>query len=475
MHSDVSPSSPRTHFLSRRGFLCAAAGAWATISVVPARVLGADGELAPSRTPRLAGVGVGGVGFGQLQECESAGFKIAALCDVDDVYAKKAFDKWPHARRYRDFREMLSAENDQIDAVYCGTPDHTHALVSMAALRRGKHVCCVKPLTRTVQEGRALLAAARNAGVATQMTAAPNTSEPACRTCEYVQAGLLGGVREVHIWTNRPVWPQGMARPEGEDPVPQTFDWKLWLGPAPARPFKNKWPEGHHALTQLKASVDWVKNYNGVYHPFNFRGWWDFGSGALGDMGCHHFNTVVRALRLGAPHRVSATSTKVLPETAPLASIVTYEFAAREGMPATRIIWYDGGLKPTSPVELGEQPLPEEGSIYLGDAGKMLYSWEGVKLLPAGLETKAKEIPRTLARRSGTWKEWFEACSGAGPAGCAFDWAVPLTELVLLGNIAIRMGKPLDWDAARATFTNHEPANQLLAEPYHNGWSLETV
>ncbi len=461
--------------VSRRRFLQAAAGGCALFSLVPARVLGAEGQPAAGSRVSLAGVGVGGVGFGQLQELEKAGFAIGALCDVDDAYAKKAYDKWPQARRYRDFREMLAAEGNRIDAVYVGTPDHTHALIVKAALRRKKHVCCVKPLTRTVGEGRALAEAARQAGVATQMTAAANTSEWACRTAEWVQAGLLGEVREVHIWTNRPVWPQGMGRPAGEDPVPATLDWKLWLGPAPLRPFKAVWPAGHHALQQLKADVDWIRQYNGVYHPFNFRGWWDFGTGALGDMGCHHFNTVFRALKLKHARSVFATSTKALEETAPLAAIVTYDFAAREGLPPVRLVWYDGGLQPPRPAELGNQALPEEGAIYVGREGSLLYSWGGPKLLGAGLSAKAQSVPKTLPRRSGTWSEWHEACQGGQPAGCHFDWAVPLTEAVLLGNIAIRVGKPLEWDAARMKFPNLDSANRFLQEPYHNGWSLETV
>jgi len=432
-------------------------------------------DKAPSCKIALAGVGVGGVGFGQLAECEKAGFHITALCDVDDAYAKKAFDKWPQARRYRDFRQMLSAEGDQIDAVYVGTPDHTHALIARAALRRKKHVCCVKPLTRTVHEGRVLLEAARQAGVATQMTAAANTSEWACRTCEWVQGGLLGAVREAHVWSNRPVWPQGMTRPPGEDPVPATLDWKLWLGPAPFRPFKQHWPDDHHALTQLKAAVDWVKQYRGVYHPFNFRGWWDFGTGALGDMGCHHFNTVFRALRLTAPRAVSATSTLVEKETAPLASIVTYDFDARPGLPPVRLVWYDGGLQPPRPLEMDNHPMPEEGAIYVGDEGRLLYSWDGPKLLAPGLAARAESIKKSLPRRGGTWQEWYETCSGGEPAGCAFDWAVPLTEAVLLGNIAIRTGRRLEWDAASMKLTNDSSANAYLQEPYHNGWSLDAI
>jgi predicted dehydrogenase len=461
----------RRRAVSRRQFLKGSA-ALATVSIIPARVLGADGGTPPSGKLNLAGVGVGGVGFGQLQSCEEAGFNIVALCDVDDVYAKKAYDKWPQARRYRDFREMLSTEGDRIDAVYCGTPDHTHALIALASLRRKKHVCCVKPLTRTIHEGRVLLEAARQARVATQMTAAPCTSEEACRTVEWIQGGVLGAVREVHIWSNRPLWPQGMQRPPGEDPLPGTLDWKLWIGPAPMRPFKDKWPAGHYTLAQLKANPDWIAQYNGVYHPFNFRGWWDFGTGALGDMGCHHFNTVVRSLQLGAPRNIEAKATKVMTETAPLASIVTYDFAANGGQPPVRLIWYDGGLQPPRPVELAES-LPEEGVLYLGDEGKLLYSWDGPRLLTTGRRAKADAIPKTLPRRPGTWGEWFEACRGGEPAGCSFDRAVPLTELVLLGNIALRVGKRLEWDAASTTFTNSPEATGYVQEAYQNGWSLD--
>jgi len=460
---------------SRRDFLRVSAAAWATLSVVPGHVLGAAGQPTPNSRPQLAGVGVGGVGFGQLDECEKAGFRIIALCDVDDVYAKKAYDRWPQARRYRDFRELLQAEADRLDAVYVGTPDHTHALITLAALRRKKHVCCVKPLTRTAHEGRVLLDAARQSRVATQMTAAANTGEEACRTCEWIQGGAIGAVREVHVWSDRPLWPQGMTRPPGEDPLPATFDWKLWLGPAPMRPFKANWPDGHAALTALKSSPEWIAQYHGVYHPFNFRGWWDFGTGALGDMGCHHFNTILRALRLKSPKHVEATATKVFPESAPLASIVTYSFDARDGLPPVQVIWHDGGLKPARPAGLGDQPLPDEGTLYRGEQGVLLSSWSGPKLFPESIRSRAEGIRKTLTRRSGTWGEWFEACRGGEPAGCDFEWAVPLTELVLLGNIALRTGKRLEWDASQLRFLNETSANSFLKEPYHNGWSLDAI
>ena len=463
--TDSSPA------FSRRRFLKVAAATWATANIVPRHVLGGPGQTPPSAKLNLAGVGIGGVGFGQLKSCDEAGFNIVALCDVDDVYAKKAFDKWPQARRYRDFREMLQAETDKIDAVYCGTPDHTHAIITLAALRRKKHVCCVKPLTRTIHEGRVVIEAARQAGVATQVTAQANTSEAACRTCELLRAGAIGAVREVHIWSNRPLWPQGMTRPPGEDPIPASFDWKLWLGPAPQRPFKDQWPGGHYALEQVKAAGKSGPHSKGVYHPWNFRGWWDFGTGALGDMGCHYFNTPFRALKLVHPTHVQATGTKVFTETAPLASIVTYDFPARGDMPPVRVIWYDGGLKPPALSEIEGQPLPDGGALYVGDDGRML----GPAVLPASRATKFESVPKTLPRRGGTWEEWFTACKGGERAGCHFDWAGPLTEAVLLGNIAIRAGKRLDWDGAQMKFTNNPDANKYLTEPYQNGWTLAAV
>lgn len=445
---------------SRRAFLARAALIGAAVQFVPARVFGANSK------PLLAGVGIGGVGHSQLLACDKAGFQLAALCDVDDTYAKKTFDKFPQARRYRDYREMLQAEGDKIDCVYCGTPDHTHALITLAALRGKKHVCCVKPLTRTIHEARLVIAEAKRAAVATQVTASPNTSETACRTCELIAAGAIGAVREVHIWSNRPIWPQGMERPAGADPVPPTFDWKLWLGPAPERPFKADWPEGHYALNQM--NMKGKPSKRGVYHPFNFRGWWDFGTGSLGDMGCHHFNTPFRALQLAAPIRVSATSTKVLPESAPLASIVTYEFPARGSLPPVRIIWYDGGLKPPYPAEMDGDPLPLEGTLYVGDEGKML----GNLILNDARAKQFNATPRTLPRRGGTWEEWFQAVQGGERAGCHFEWAGPLAEAVQLGNIAIRRAKRLDWDTAARIFTNDPEANTLVEQPYHNGWDL---
>ena len=454
----------RTVSVSRRAFLKTSAAAAFAFNLVPRHVLGGEGQTPPSERITLAGIGVGGVGHSQIKACDKAGFQIVALCDVDDLHAKKTYDLFPQARRYRDFRELLAAEGDKADAVYCGTPDHTHAVVTLAALRAKKHVCCVKPLTRTVEECRAVTAAAQAAGTATQVTTRPNTNEEGCRSTELIAAGAIGAVREVHVWSYRPVWPQGMpGRPEGEDPVPATLDWKLWIGPAPMRPFKAKWPDGN-PLPDLPP-----KNWGGraVYHPFNFRGWWDFGCGALGDMGCHYLNAPYRALKLGYPTRVSASTSKRFDESFPLASIVTYDFPAREGLPEVRVVWYDGGLQPPKPRELAGK-LPDEGVLYIGDTGKMVFE----NIIDPALAATCAAIPKTLPRREGTWGEWLTACKGGARAGCDFAWSGPLTEFVLLGNIALRTGKEIAYDAAAARITNAPEADALLRQPYHNGWSL---
>ncbi len=451
--------------VSRRSFLKTAAVSAGAFSIVPRHVLGGDGHTPPSEKVTLAGIGIGGVGHPQLKDCQKTGFEVVALCDVDDVHAKKSYDHFPQARRYRDFRDLIATEKDKIDAVYCGTPDHSHAIICLEALRAKKHLCCVKPLTRTVEECRAVVAAAKSAGVATQVTASPNTGEGGCRTTELIQAGAIGDVHEVHVWSYRPVWPQGMIeRPKGEDPIPDTLDWNLWIGPAEMRPFKAQWPDDN-PLPKMT-----IHNWGGkaIYHPFNFRGWWDFGTGALGDMGCHYLNIPYRALKLRYPDSVHASTSKLYPESFPLASVVTYDFPAREGMPPVRVVWYDGGLRPPKPIEMGKENLPEEGVIYIGSKGRML----GERILDPQLAGKFKDVPRTLKRRSGTWGEWMEACRGGEPAGCNFEWAGLLTEFVLLGNIALRTGKHISYDAEGVKIDGVPEAHALLRQPYHNGWKL---
>jgi len=457
--------------ITRRDLL-AGASALATVSIVPSSVLGGPGKTAPSDKPTVGGVGIGGVGHGQIQQVARAGFQVVALCDVDDAMAAKTWRKFPQARKYRDFREMLAKEGDKIDAVYCGTPDHTHAIISIAALKARKHVLTVKPLTRTIWEGRMLAEEAIKAGVMTQMTAAPASTESGCRTCEIIWDGIIGDVTDVHIWSNRPLWPHGMNRPKGSDPIPKTLDWDMWLGPAAKRPFVKRWPAGSLELAQ-------VKDFNpnpAVYHPWNFRGWIDFGTGALGDMGCHHWNTPRRALKLGHPTSVSASATKMMGESWPLASIITYQFPARGKMPPVKIVWYDGGIKPARPAELETgRRMPRDGIIYKGTKGVMMGSGaSGVpRLLPDSKMQSYTPPPKTLKRRSGIYGEWFEAVRGGEkPSEHWPDCSVPLTELVLLGCCALQAKRPLQWDGANMKFTNYSAGNKLLKPDYQNGWKL---
>jgi hypothetical protein len=330
-------TSARCGAITRRQWLGGAVAAGAAFTIVPRHVLGGANHTAPSDKLALAGIGIGGIGFPQLQSCEQAGFEIVALCDVDEVYGKKSFDRWPQAKRFRDYREMYEAMDSQIDAVYCATPDHSHAVIVLPALRRKKHVCCVKPITRTIVESARW---SRRLG--------GRRGHDGYVVLEYQRRGLphlradLGrgdrsGARAAPV--ERPALvAAGDDASQRRRSCPATLDWDLWIGPAAMRPFKAVWPEGHLALEQIER-----RPRSAVYHPWNFRGWWDFGTGSLGDMGCHHANTPFRALKLTHPTSVSAMSTKAMPETAPLASIVTYEFPAREDMPPVRVVWYDGG------------------------------------------------------------------------------------------------------------------------------------
>jgi hypothetical protein len=471
MNNEGRNSKEKSPGLSRRDFIRTAGPLLAGMTIVPRHVLGGVGTIPPSETIQVAGIGIGGVGHGQITSVsKQAGTRIAFLCDVDDAYAKKTYDRFPKAKVYRDYREMFNAEDDKIDAVYCGTPDHTHTVICQEALKKGKHTLCVKPLTRTIYENRHLMKEAKKAGVATQVTASAYTSDSSCRVREAIWDGAIGDVYEAHIWSNRPLWPQGMLRPPGRDRIPDTLDWDLWIGPAPMRPFVAEWPEDHTALRQVKAS----KNpRRAVYHPWNFRGWWDFGTGALGDMGCHHFNHAFKALKLGLPNGVSATASKVFDESAPLASIVTYEFPAREGMPPLRLVWYDGGLKPPRPKQLEPgRELPNDGNMYVGTKGVMMGGMGHEMIIPESKRRAYEMPPETLERRSGTWGEWVEAIRGGQPASCNFDWAGILTEAVLLGNIAIRTGKSLQWDAENMKFANNDEANEQVKPDYRSGWSI---
>ena len=416
--------------------------------IVPRFVLG-RGYTAPSDKLNLAGVGIGGVGKSYLQNVESEA--IITLCDVDLNFAQSAFEKYPDAKVFQDFREMLDAV--EIDGVVIGTPDHTHAIIAKAALKRGKHVYCAKPLTRTIYESRQLTKLAKETGVATQMSIQMNAAEEHRLIEEWITDGAIGDVREVHIWSNRPIWPQGIESPVELPSVPPSLDWNLWIGPAPFRP------------------------YHPVYHPFKFRGWYDFGTGALGDMGCHQFDPVVKALKLEGPTSIYASSTELFPETFPKASIIYYDFPARENKPPVKVIWYDGGLKPERPPELetgrdfGEW---NGGLLFIGDEGKLLASATGQnpRLIPEAKMKSYKRPPQSLPRSIGHYEEWVAACKGGPAAGADFSYGGPLTEIVLLGNIAVRTRRRLNWEKKTGRFIDDNEANAFLKEPYFHGWSI---
>ncbi|MBQ2629720.1 MAG: Gfo/Idh/MocA family oxidoreductase [Kiritimatiellae bacterium] len=457
--------------MTRKKFIGGVLAAGVAPTVVPSSVFGAN---APSNRITLGGIGVGGVGNWQLPMAQEAGFEIVALCDVDSKYAQKARDKFPQARFYRAFRKMLADEGDRIDAVYCGTPDHTHAVISLAALAAKKHLCCVKPLTRSVEECRAVVATARRAGVATQVTAAAWTEEGNMRSMEIINAGLIGEVEAVDMWSLRPVWPQGMpAYPDFTDKVPDTLDWDLWLGPAKKRDFAVRWPKGSPIPEMSKAN--WCGD--AVYHPFNFRGWFEFGAGALGDMGCHRANPVYKVLGLDWPEYVEASCTRVSSVAFPVASVVTFDYAKRGSRPPIRLMWHDGGILPAKPKAMGVEPLPEEGIMYHGTKGDMLVAFvKGVSQEPRVFgpgAADAAKLPRTLPRRKGgIYGEWLEACKGGEKASCNFDFAQYITEFVQLGNLAIRTGKGVKFDPVAMKVKDNDAANELLRIPYENGWTL---
>jgi predicted dehydrogenase len=440
---------------SRREFVNSAASAAALFHIVPRHVLG-RGYRAPSDTLNVACIGVGGMGRNDVKGME--GENLVALCDVDWNAAEDAFRSYPRARRYRDYREMLDKELKSVDAVTVSTPDHSHAAAAMLVLKAGKHVYCQKPLARTLGEVRALMReAAARPKQTTQMGNQGHTNEGTRQIREWVEAGVIGAVREVHYWTNRPIWPQGIDRPTQLHTPPATLDWNLWLGPAPERP------------------------YNPAYAPFNWRGWWDFGTGALGDMACHGMDAAFWGLDLGYPTRVEPETSKLYDETAPKFSRVTYDFPARGNRPAVKVIWRDGGLWPPKPAGLPETMdwPPEEigGQMWVGDSGALLAGMygENPRLLDAARDAELKANPPAAKyeRSPGVYAEWIRAMKGGAPNLSTFaGHAGPLTEMVLLGCLAVRMGQPIDVDHTTGKVTNAAVPAEWLSPVYRKGWTL---
>src|SRR6267143_1834302 len=514
--------------MTRRKFVkdatIAAASAGAAITIVPRHVLG-KGMTPPSDLLNIAGVGIGGMGRTNLINLASQ--NIVALCDVDWGYAEKGFAQLdnmitglsariaapdpeaqpgkaaipfdreqaqarlagmqrlndvhlPKAKRYTDYREMLEKQKD-IEGVLIATPDHMHAPIALAAMELGKHVYVQKPLCWSVEEARKLSHRAKETKVATQMGNQGHSSDEGRTAVEYVWAGAIGDVREVHIWTNRPLgfWPQGVPRPAplkpgpeplkwsgrdvntrlaaalcGDYPVPSGLAWELFLGTA-------------------ASNVD----YHPIYHPFNWRGWTDWGVGAIGDMGAHLIDHTMWSLNLGFPTSVETISTPFNGASYPSATLTFYEFPARGAMPPVKLTWYDGGLKPNKPEELGDEELNKEGgALLIGSKGKLLYDTYGFKprLLPKSLHDSFGKPPQKLPRiaREAHEMNWVDAAKGKAEASCPFDYAARLTEVMLLGIVALRAGKKIHYDGPNMRVTNVLQANDYLRRDYRQGWSI---
>jgi predicted dehydrogenase len=490
---------------SRREFLTTTGTAAAAFTIVPRHVLGGPGYQAPSDMVNVAGIGVGArgaqniAGFadpdvpierplrtatgqplspeeiaemerrraewaarraarqqreGQQQAEEEEPRHIAniyALCDADTEFAAHVFKGYPKAKVYQDFRRMLDNE-PEIDAVMIGTPDHTHAVIAAHAMRMGKHVYVEKPLCKTVHECRKLAEIAKETNVVTQMGNQGHATEGSRMTAEWIQSGAIGPVREVNLSTNRPIWPQGdIPRPEGVA-VPDGLDWDVWLGPAPEK----------------------------AYHPeichFNWRGLWDYGTGAMGDMGAHILDAAVWALDLGLPTKIQASSTRYNEEFMPLAVMLTYEFAARDDMPPVKLTWVDGGLRPPRPPQLEPGRFVMD-AIYLGDDGVMMHRSHGAEpvIVPA-TAMEAYEPPEPWIPRTGDiYEDFIDAIKNGTKASNDFTVAAHLTEIMLLGNIAVltaRSNTTLEYDGAKGEFTNAPEANELLHYEYRTGWTL---
>ncbi len=468
---------------TRRTFL-KQASLVSSIAIVPRYVLGGPGYTAPSDMLNVAAVGAGGKGWVNLSRTfEGGGATIAVLCDVDDRQSQKAREQWPKAIYYTDYRRMLEKEKDNIDAVIVSTPDHMHAPIAMAAMQLGKHVYVEKPLTHNISEARQLTEAAEQYQLVTQMGNQGSSGDDTRKIETWVQQGVLGDVHTVHTWTNRPVWPQGVPLPVEAQPVPKEVNWDLWLGVAPQR------------------------GYHEAFMPFRWRGWWDYGTGALGDMGCHIMDVPYRALKLGYPESVYCSVGSVYgdffkeafyPESCPPSSVVHLKFPARDTMPAVDFSWSDGGILPPRPEELGADEMmgdQDGGMILIGTKGKLMAGmWGKNPKLLAGSETNeaelpAAELPFVANGPDGHQHQWVKACKeGYGAyTSSPFSIAGPLTETVIMGNLAVRSynhqepkadgtgmtfpgRKKLLWDGKNTQITNFDPANAFVSREYRTGW-----
>jgi predicted dehydrogenase len=389
---------------------------------------------------------IGLIGTAHRAEANIDGVKgenIVAVCDIDDNLLDRAAKQFPQAKRYNDFRKLL--EQKDIDAVVVSTADHVHAPASAGAMKLGKHVYCEKPLTHSVYEARIVAQVAKEQKVATQMGTQIHAGDNYRRVVELVQSGAIGPVHEVHVWCGK-TW-SGGERPKETPPVPANLHWDLWLGPAPERP------------------------YHPTYQPANWRRWWDFGGGTLGDMGCHYMDLPFWALKLRHPKTIETIGPKVHPETTPEWDEVTYTFPERGDMPALTFTWTDGSRKPAA---LDKYKLPRwgDGVLFIGDKGMLLANYDAYKLLPEDQFKGFQPPPQTIPASIGHYNEWITACKTGSPTTCNFDYSGALTETVLLGNVAFRAGKKLEWDAEKLYATNCPEAERFIRREYRKGWTL---
>ncbi len=437
---------------SRRRFLKKAGASAFAFQFVPSTIWGANERL------RVAAIGVGGKGSSDIEGIADAGGEFVALCDIDQNRLQGMQKNFPKAKSYKDFRMLLDKEERNIDAVSVSTADHTHCHASVWAMRMGKHVYVQKPMAHSVWEARLMTETAKEYGVATQMGNQAHAGEPIRRGVELIRAGIIGKVREVHAWTNRPIWPQGMASMPKAEPIPNHMDWYLWLGPAPDRP------------------------YHSSYAPFKWRGWWDFGTGALGDMGCHIMDMPFWALDLKYPVSIEAESTGATYLSAPIKSKVTYRFAPGPYNHELKFCWYDGHREqrrmPDPEIFEGTPFDPQSAKkfdvILIGDKGKFLMQRRSERFFvyPENRWESFHEPEKTIPRVPNEDVEWVEACKGGPAALSNFAHSGPFTETVLLGNVAIRTGKKIEWDGPNLRALNAPEANTFVRREYRRGWEI---
>jgi hypothetical protein len=465
----IQNSFTRRQFLTRTSLAVGAA----TLSFpYVGNVLGANERI------NVACIGVGGKGDSDSSDAARCGGNIVAICDVDqdtlDKKTKEFKGKFPELKQYKDYRKLLDEMGKSIDAVTVSTPDHNHGIAAIRAMKLGKHAFCQKPLVQTVEEARMVRQLAKEKNLATQMGNQGSAEPGLRRAVEVIHAGVIGKPLELHVWSNRPVWPQGLERPQGEDPVPSTLNWDAWIGPAQPRPFKK-----------------------GVYHTFNWRGWYEFGTGALGDMACHTVNMPFRALKLGYPNVVECElASRVYAETFPKTSRIRFEFPEREGFPALKFWWYDGNpgdalrpLRPDGPaikeIISTYDKLPDSGALIIGEKGKVFspddygarffLCMKGKDEYVAGDQHEAaKDIPQTIPRSPGHMQEWFQMMKDPSkPAYSNFDIAAYLAEVILLGCVALRVGEGqrMEWDGPGMKSPNIPDATRFVKRNNRSGWS----